>query len=431
MSDPGTGKTRPAIHNIAANGLRTLVLAVKSNLDPVWFNEIRKWEPKLIPVVAYAENRAEAFKNTHANVIVTNIDAATWIKAQGTRWFKNLGIKQLIIDESTHYKNRTAARSKAALWIRQQSQIERVELMSGTPNPLSVTELWHQMMLLDLGERLGPSFYAFRNTVCDPELIRLGPTKSVTKWHDKEGAEEAIFGLIQPISIRHEFEACSDIPSNTLRYIDIDLPPQLRADYDHLERTALLEHARDPIVGTNAAVLYGKMLQLCSGAVYSSESRYRVFNRARYELVADLVEQRPHPSISFFLWQHQKECLSEELDKRKIEFAVLDGTVTRKGARTQIVKDFQEGKIRHLIIHPKTGAHGLTLTAGRTAIWMSPVPSPELFQQGIHRIWRGGQRFKTETICVRAVRTLEEVVYTSMESRKVRMQNFLDLIGAA
>lgn len=430
MSDPGTGKTRPAIERFAAQGSRLLVLAVKSNLESVWTREITQWAPSVRPIVAYAENRREAFRATHANAIITNIDAVNWIKEQGARFFKNLGITDIIIDESTHYKNSTSKRSKAALWIRQQPGIERVELMSGTPNPLSVTELWHQMMLLDLGQRLGTSFYKFRSTVCAPERIRVAGGREITKWHDLPHAEEAVFSIIQPVSIRHEFEKCTDIPVNTLRYLDVPLPPKLRADYDHLERTALLEHKEKPIVGTNAAVLYGKMLQLCSGAVYAEGERgYRVFDRTRYELIADLVEERNHASISFFLWQHQKECLSEALRTRGIDFGVLDGT-TKQNERGRLIDQFQAGKLRHLIIHPKTGAHGITLTTGRTAIWCSPVPSPELFKQGIHRIYRGGQIHKTETICIRAPRTVEDVVYASMESRKARMTNFLDLIAA-
>jgi len=427
MSDPGTGKTRPAIHNIARRGGRTLVIAVKSNLDAVWANEIRAWEPGLVPVTAYAENRKAAFTSVYADVIITNIDATPWIKAQGISWFNKLGIRNLIFDESTHFKNTKTARSKAALWIRERKGIESVELMSGTPNPISVTELWHQMMLLDLGERLGKSFYAFRNAVCEPEQVRVSPIKTVTKWHDLPDAEQAVFSIIAPVSIRHEFERCRSIPANTVRYIDIDLPPKLRAEYDLLERTSILEHAKDPIVGTNAAVLRGKMLQLCSGSAYSTEGRYRVFDRSRIELVADLIEERRHPSVSFYCWQHQRDLLLEELKKRGIEGHTIESR--KRGQTAELVAAFQRGEIRHLCLHPKTGAHGLTLTAGRTTIWCSPVPSPEWFIQGNHRIHRGGQKHRTETICVRARRTVEDVVYEMMEGRKRRMDNFLDLIA--
>lgn len=429
MSDPGTGKTRPAIDRFVAQGKRALIIAVKSNLDVVWRAELEKWAPGVIPSVAYAENRRAAFMMAKSDVIITNIDAVNWIKEQGKSFFKKLGITDLIIDESTHFKNPSSKRSKAALWIRQQDGIERVELMSGTPNPLSITELWHQMMLVDLGARLGNSFYRFRTTVCAPEEIRVPGNRTITKWHDLPHAEEAVFGLLQPISIRHKFEECSDVPENTLHYLQVPLAPKLRAEYDLLERTSLLEHAEKPIVGTNAAVLRGKLLQLCSGAVYSGDGSYRVFDRSRYELIADLVDERPHASISFFLWQHQKECLIEALLLKKINYAVLDGYVKSKSERTRIVNQFQEGKIKHLLIHPKTGAHGLTLTTGRTAIWCSPVPSPEWFTQGIHRIHRGGQVHKTETICIEAPGTVERVTYESMNDRKLRMKNFLDLIA--
>jgi SNF2 family DNA or RNA helicase len=429
MSDPGTGKTRPAIERIAHFGGRTLIVAVKSNLEVVWRDEIHKWAPGMIPIVANANNRLAAFRNTHADAIITNIDAVTWIQAQGANFFKKLGISNLIIDESTHYKNHGTKRSKAALWVRQRPSIERVELMSGTPNPISVLDLWHQMMLVDLGDRLGNEFYRFRSTVCQPTKIYVPGGRTINRWDDLPHAEEAVFGLMQPVSIRHEFEECLDIPPNSQRYLDVTLPPKLRADYDQLLRTALIEHAKTPIVSKNAAVLHGKLLQLCSGAVYANSEEYRVFDTSRYELIADLIAERNHPSISFFAWRHQRDCISKALQTRGIKHAHLDGTVTNLSQRTKLINAFQAGDIQHLLIHPKTGAHGLTLTAGRTVIWCSPVPSPETFKQSVHRIYRGGQKHRTETICIRAARTVEEETYASKDRRQFKMSNFLDLIA--
>jgi len=50
------------------------------------------------------------------------------------------------------------------------------------------------------------------------------------------------------------------------------------------------------------------------------------------------------------------------------------------------------GKCDILLMHPKSGGHGINLQMGGCRmIWMSPVWSADLWDQCIRRIWRRGQ----------------------------------------
>ena len=176
-------------------------------------------------------------------------------------------------------------------------------------------------------------------------------------------------------------------------------------------------------------MVYTKILQLASGAVYgdNEDGSYSLVNTERYELVADLVEQRTHPCVVFFNWKHQKDELIKEFTKRGITFTLIDGTVSDND-RNIAVKHFQAGFYRVFLAHPQSAAHGITLTRGMTTIWPSPVYNLEHFIQGNRRIYRAGQTAKTETIVVLAEGTIEQTVYEKLTAKNARQETMLSLL---
>jgi SNF2 family DNA or RNA helicase len=106
---------------------------------------------------------------------------------------------------------------------------------------------------------------------------------------------------------------------------------------------------------------------------------------------------------------------------------VIDGNVPQR-RRAQIVEAYQAGYYQTLLLHPQTGAHGLTLKRGTATIWASPIYQPDFLKQGMHRIFRGGQTEKTETILIEAKGTVEKLVYERLSEKSGRMQSFLDLL---
>jgi SNF2 family DNA or RNA helicase len=277
-----------------------------------WGNELDAYFPWLSYSIADAKNRIEAFE-IDTQIVVTNTDAAVTL-AKNPKLLR--GFDKLIIDESTSFKHASSQRSKAMRQI--SKQFKRRSLLTGTPNPNSVAELWHQMLILDGGQRLGPSFFRFRG----------------------------------------------------------------------------------PLVDTQ-----------------------------RYELAADLIDQYKH-SIVFFNWFHQREEMSKLLTARGVSFAMIDGSV-KDSERHRIVNDFQAGRYQTVLLHPKTGAHGLTLTRGEACIILSPFYEADLLKQAIHRIYRGAQDKATNTILVQARNTVEGLVYGRLDEKTDNMNNFLELVVAS
>ena len=388
-------------------------------MKTAWGNDIDKYIPEYSYSIAYAQNREKAFAED-VDIYITNLDAAKWLSKQKPSFFN--GFDTLIMDEITFYKHRTSARSKAIFKIAKYFKYRAG--LTGTPNSLSITDLWHQVKLLDDGHRLGKSFFHFRSQVCSPKQV--GPAVNMVKWEDKRGAIEAVASLLADITIRNPFQDCMDIPPNHMYSIMHTLPNNLMLQYNELQAEAILRLQQDDVTAVNAAVLRNKLLQLTSGAVYTSEGIYEVLDSSRYELITDLVEQRKH-SIVFFNWKHQKDQLHEMLTKRGIEHAIIDGSVPDK-RREIIVAQYQAGFFQTLLLHPQTGAHGLTLTKGTATIWSSPIYQPDFLKQGLHRIYRGGQTKKTETILIEAADTVERLVYNILNDKNERMLSLLELL---
>ena len=454
-SDPGTGKTYVRIKAFegrrkkhSTSGARTnstrsgtqclLVLAPKSLLRSVWLNDFKKFAPSLRVAVSTA-GKHEAVFAEDADVYVTNIDAVKWLAKQKKGFFDKFS--DLVIDESTAYKHHSSMRSRAALKI--SKYFERRACMTGTPNGNSITDVWHQIMLLDGGKRLGSSFYGFRASVCSP--TQVGRDKNAMRWDDKDGAEEAVFGLLSDITIRHRFEDCVDIPANHQYNIPYTLSTGHRKAYDAMQEDCLVAIFGTPeeravarikgkalapkavITAMHAGVQAQKLLQIASGAVYEASEKYHVIDTGRYEMILDLIEERKH-SLTFFFWNHQRDMLLSEADRRGVKYAVIDGS-TPDSMRSEIVTQYQRGVYQTLFAHPKSAAHGLTLTKGTATIWSSPTYDLEIFKQGSKRQHRMGQTQKTETIIVTAEDTIEQKVYDAMLTKDARMTRLLDLFS--
>lgn len=407
MSDAGTGKTMVHIAKFAerraAGAGPMLVLAPRRLLQAAWGNDIKKFAPWLTYSIARAENREKAFA-AEVDIYITNVDAVNWLVKQDKKWWKAKAFSTLTIDESTAFKHPTSNRSKAVAKVSKNFTYRAC--LSGTPNPHSVCELWHQMLILDEGNRLGKSFYAFRSQVQTP--VQVGPSANMLQWHDKPGADLAVAHLLRDVTVRHKLEDCIDLPENNTYCVEYTLSPKQLRHYQEMEVAAMAEFGDQLIVANNAAIVSNKLLQIASGAVYG-EDGYHLSDNGRYELVADLVEAREH-SLVAFLWQHQRDELIKEFTARGITFGVMDGSTSDRDFEL-LEQGYQRGEYQTLLCHPKSVAHGLTLTRGTATIWASPTSVVEWYEQFRKRVYRNSQTKKTENIVIVAPGTIDERAY--------------------
>ena len=425
QSDPGTSKTVGAIHGFNkfnTSNKRLLVLAPLSILKASWADDIQKYEGFSYSIAhGSPKKRREAFE-LGADIVIMNHDGVNWL-------VKNMDVMEsithVVIDESTAFKNANTQRSKALVQVTRNTPY--IQVMSGTPIPKTILDIWHQVFLLDRknfkeSERLG-LFYQFRNTTCDSIPV---PGINTQQWMDRPGAEEFVADKIKDISVRFRLEDCIEIPEHQV--IDYFIPPPkwLMDQYKELEKTSFLELDNGSLTPINAAVRAKKLLQLLSGAVYDESGRVLKVHEERYKLVLELVTQRKH-SLVAFNYRHEVENLVDHASKQNISYAIIDGSIRPK-KRTEAVRAFQAGDLQTIFAHPQSAGHGLTMTKGTTTIWTSPTYNAEHYKQFNHRIYRNGQRQRTQTINVGYEGTKEVLAYANVSGKLENQHNLLDLM---
>jgi SNF2 family DNA or RNA helicase len=422
FSDAGSGKTRAVLETILMrkqDGLtgKVLVLAPLSILQASWGNDIEKWTPNLTYSIAYAKNREQAFRKD-VDIVITNHDAIKWLNKCPEHVAK---FHTLVVDESTAFKNYKAQRSKTLRAL--SGNFKYRCIMTGTPNPKSVTDLWSQTFIVDQGQRLGKNYYHFQAQVQTPVYV----TPTIKSWVDKPNAEEVITSMLSDITYRVKLEDCIDMPEQIITDYNVVIPDKVRDQYNQLLDQSVLDLKTGIVDAVNAGARFRKLLQLLTGQIYDSQYNPLFVHSERYDLVIDLVDARKQCLVAFN-FKHERDALVALAKKNKITYGVIDGD-TPAIKRNNLVDEFQAGKIKVMFCHPQSAGHGLTLTNATTTIWASPTYNAEHYEQFNRRFYRAGQTKRTEIIRIAAKDTLEEVVYVKLDNKRTKLLTTLQLLA--
>ena len=384
---PGLGKT--VITLTAINALRyyhwriakVLVIAPKKVAEATWGTEAAKWDHlkhlSVVTVLGNTKKRIWAL-NTPADVYIINRENVPWL----VDYYKQAWpFDMLVCDESTSFKNHQSKRFKALRLIRR--FCKKVVLLTGTPSSKGLIDLWAQMFLLDEGERLGKTIGQYRERFFIPDTHG----GHFTTYKPKSDAEAAVLAAISDICISMKAEDYLELPECIEREIPVVLDDKAQRDYDKFERELLFELEDDVVTASRAAVLTGKLLQFCNGAVYSDDKKTMQVHDSKLDAYMELLEQLDGEScLTFYGFRHDLERLMERLKKTKLGVRVYQGP--------QDEYDWNAGQIDVLLAHPLSCAYGLNLQAGgRHVIWFGLNWSFELNDQGRCRLWRQGSEF--------------------------------------
>nr|MDD6336207.1 SNF2-related protein [bacterium] len=356
--DMGLGKT--AITLTAINELkhhrfqvgRALVVAPKKVAEATWQNEAAKWDHlqhlRIATVLGTPTKRIRAL-NTPADVWVINRDNIPWL----VEYYRNAWpFDMVVLDESSSFKNRKANRFKSLTWVR--PYIRRLVELSGTPAPNGLIDLWAQIYLLDGGQRLGRHIGKYRERFFTPDKRSRD---MIYSYAPKPGADQAIRELIGDICVSMRAEDYIDLPEMVEDDIPVVLDTKAAAEYKRLEREAVLELPDGVIDAGSAAVLTGKLLQLCNGAVYDAEHNVIDIHRCKLEAFLEAVEGLDGASaLVFYNFQHDRDRILAALEGKGLRVRCLRGPDDERA--------WNAGEVDILLAHPASCAYGLNLQQG-------------------------------------------------------------------
>ncbi|QGZ15873.1 DEAD/DEAH box helicase [Elizabethkingia phage TCUEAP1] len=387
--DMGLGKTVSSL--TAVNYLKytfgeinkTLIIAPKRVAENVWTSETENWEHlkhlKIIRIRGNEKQRIKAIKED-ADIYTISRDLVVWLCAY---FNSSLPYDMVIIDESSSFKNPSSNKFKA-LKVAIVS-VPRVVLLTGTPTPNSLIDIWSQMYLLDRGERLGKTVTQFKKT-----FFTEGRSKGhiVYDYRIKDQAEHVIHHLIGDICISMKAKDYLSLPPRIDNYIKIQMPPDILKKYKDFERDQILtleyNDGTGEIIANSAAAVSNKLLQFNGGAVFDADRNVNVIHSLKLEALEEIVEANEgKPILVAYAFTHERDRILEHF-KKKIKVVQLAGEDT--------INDWNAGKIDMLIMHPASGGHGLNIQkGGNIMVWYGMNWSLELYQQFRARLDRQGQ----------------------------------------
>jgi SNF2 family DNA or RNA helicase len=361
---------------------RCLVVAPKKVAEATWSQEAKKWDHlqdlRIIPVLGSAAARIRAL-NTPGDVWVINRENVPWL----VEYYRNgWPFDMVVLDEASSFKNYSCKRFKALKMVR--NRIGRLVELTGTPAPNGLEDLWAQIYLLDGGARLGKTISSYRDAFFTPDASY--PGQMYRTYSPQNGADARIKTAISDICVSMKAEDYLTLPPYIEDIVPVVLDDKARKAYDKLEREMLLEVDEQTVTAGSAAVLNGKLLQLCSGAVYDISGGVMEVHDCKMEAFLEVIEQlHGEHALVFYWFQHERDRLVQALKKTGKRVGVYQGA--------QQERQWNAGQIDVLLAHPASCAYGLNLQqGGHHVVWFGyPNWTLELYQQANARLYRQGQ----------------------------------------
>lgn len=419
MLDMGLGKTvitLTALWQLALDSFdvsRILVIAPKRVAEDTWPKELSKWEhlsglDATLVMGTQAEREAALRQQTFLYII--NRENVSWLVANHPWDFD-----MVVIDELSSFKSNQAQRFKAMKKVR--PLVSRIVGLTGTPAPNSLLDLWPEMYLMDMGQRLGRFIGGFRDRFFSPDKRNR---EIIYSYKPREGAEEAIYGLISDICISMKAVDYLDMPELIMNRVEVSMDSRERKIYDDFQRDMVVSLQGEELDAVNAAALSGKLTQMANGAVYGENRKVLHIHDRKLDALEDLMEAaNGKPLLVAYWYEH-------DLQRIKARF---------KNARcidtTQDIDDWNAGKIPLALIHPASAGHGLNLQEGGcTIVWFGLTWSLELYQQLNARLWRQGQKHTVVIHHIVTKGTHDEDVLRALDNKDTRQSALIDAVRA-
>lgn len=363
---------------------KVLVVAPKKVAEATWSNEAEKWDHlrhlKIVPIMGSAQRRIKALF-TPADVWVISRDNIPWL----VDYYRNdWPFDMAVLDESTSFKNPQSKRFKALKLVR--SRIRRLVELTGTPAPNGLEDLWAQIYLLDGGQRLGKTVTEYRKLFFTQDYAH--PGQQYRTYSPQEGADRTIRAAISDICVSMKAEDYLKLPDYVEDIVPVALDDRAAKAYKRLEREMLLEVDESTITAGTAAVLNGKLLQLCSGTVYDSQRAVVHVHDCKAEAFQEVLEQlNGEHALVFYWFQHERDRLLELLANSGLRVRVYQGAEDEAA--------WNAGQVDVLLAHPASCGYGLNLQdGGHHIVWYGyPNWNLELYQQANKRLHRQGQQY--------------------------------------
>lgn len=416
LLDMGCGKsviTLTALWELAFDYFdiaKVLVIAPKRVAEDTWRKEIEKWEhlkELTYSIVLGSKEQRKKALNKKALIYIINRENVPWL-IENHKW----DFDTVVIDELSSFKSNKAQRFKALKKVR--PIVKRIIGLTGTPAPNSLMDLWSEIYLLDMGQRLGRYIGGFRERFFTPDKRNQ---EVIFSYKPREGAENKIYELISDICVSMKALDHIKMPELITNNVVVEMSSKELKLYNKFKNDMVLELGDKELEAINAAALSNKLLQMANGAVYDDNKAVVEIHNRKLGALEDLIEgANGKPVLVAYWYKHDKDRIMQHFQAEEINTSAD-------------IDKWNKGEMPVALIHPASAGHGLNLQqGGNTIVWFGLTWSLELYQQLNARLYRQGQK---ETVVIHHIitkNTIDENVIKALEKKDIGQNSLIEAV---
>ena len=410
--DMGLGKTLQAISLISEIQLENEdllgIIIVPTSLLHNWKEEFYKFSDiKPILVEGNAETRKELVKKTEKGILITTYQTFR----NDVKNYKDKKFDVAILDEAQNIKNVSSLIKKAT------SKLESAVnfALTGTPIENSIMELWSifDFILPGYLDNITKFRKKYKNSLNNPDSKKIFNLKNI----------------VSPFILRRtKNEVLTELPEKVENNMIVELSKEQKKLYMAYVKRAKKElRGFDKEENNNLKILaiLTKLRQICNSPQLFDENY--TGEVAKIELLKELMPDilsNGHRILIFSQFLGTLEEIKEELEKEKVEYFYIDGSVKSK-ERMEISKKFNSGEGQVVLISLKAGGTGLNLIGADVVIHYDPWWNFAVENQASDRAHRIGQKKSVQVIKLITEGTIEEKIIKIQENKRTLSENIL------
>ena len=436
--DMGLGKTLTILalfHSLTqADELDFMLVVCPNSLVKNWQREAEQWTPstKLLALPSTKQKRISFLRKLEqygvdwVQGVVINFETLRLpdvfpVLARICAERRTL----LCVDESQRSKN---PQSKTFAALQQiASNCNRRVLLSGTPTPKDVTDIWAQMRILDDGLRLGTNYYKWLEQVA--ELGNKWSEYAIKKFR-KEAVEESI-ARVHEVLLRRRKDDVLSLPEKIFTVRDIELKGEQKKRYDEVRKALLLR------VSTTDGKTYVReietILEEFLRAVQVATNPRLIDETwqgepAKFleldEIVREVVEEQNGKLV---IWTNYRRNVEELVVRYEKQGSAAFTGNTSVSDRAELIELFQKpgcNKLNILVAIPAAGGVGITLTAAQTAVYLDKTWNAEHWLQSVDRLHRIGQTGTVNILSLHAS-LVDDIIYKNLRRKQADQAHLL------
>jgi hypothetical protein len=403
VAPTGEGKTVIALTAVQAmlaeedfDSHSKIIVTCPPKVVPNYRAEIGKWDHltglEVTELVGTPAQRLAAYEQS-GRIVVVSLQNLDWLmdlkpKAEG-----------IVIDELSTAAGKYTRQLRHREW---QKKIWWRVGMTATPVSHDFTKLFDYARLIAGTSTFGNNKEVFMNTYFYPDF-------NGNKWTIRDGAADILLSKVAPFIHLIEDRKVETLPGLTEVNRRFDMPVSTRHFYEQMKTEMVLdlygedEEELNP-EAANQAVKSGKLRQIASGFMYSTDDELLRFDKARSAALVEEMNADPAPALVFYEFEEQRA----EIQWSGLNFAFS-------------AKEYHAGEHDGLAVQYRSMSHGVDGMQDlfHRVIFYQPLWSRDGAKQARDRVWRQGQKHPVKVTTLVCNDTLDDVVLDTVEGRGV------------